>query len=181
MSVESFQTPLLCFYQIKYFFPLHFWACFALYSQAFFPPLHFLVFISFKNHRKIYFRPACVALFNFNWTPPDLSLCLWAMLHLLPFKPDLDFPDFCLLPELFLAKIGMLILDFPCGSLNPLCSPFCLPSCSQDLSVCINHPNSYILWNHWIIFKSLVCFSWKASFRKWDSSPQKSKLWVLLF
>lgn len=91
--------------------------------------LFLLVFISFKIHKKIYFRPACVALFNLiNFTPPALSLSL-IPLHLLPFKADLNFPDFCLFPELFLAKIGMLILDFlfpPLWLLNSLCSPFCL-------------------------------------------------------
>lgn len=68
-SVESLQTPPLCLYQVKsfFFFPLHFQACFTLYFQALFFPLHFL-FIPFKT-TEIYFRLACVAHFNFNLTP----------------------------------------------------------------------------------------------------------------
>lgn len=158
-SIESFQSPPLCLYQIK-----------SLYSQGFF----FLVFISFKIHKKIYFRPACVALFNLILLPSSLPVSL-IPLHLLPFKLTWIFLIFALFLSFSLLRLECwsLISSFlPCASWILFAALF--------VSVCINHPNSCNFWNHWIILKSLVCFLWKASFRKWDSSPQKSKLWVFI-
>lgn len=98
---------------------------------GFFFPLHFLLFLSFKNHWNISFRPACAALFHFHGAPPALSLsdpgsasCTCCLLKLtwifLIFASFLSFS---------FAKTGMLILDFPFspwGSLNSLYSPFYL-------------------------------------------------------